>query len=242
MIDAGRNAASQRVSVFAIGRDDGVVRVEGLHDAHGDRLLTDAEVHEAADARRAVELDATFLEPADPCHLAQQAQGVRRLDAGGCVRVVHESIAHAADLQRRQVALRQPEVTGAEQPAHDLAAGRLGEVLVEGDLAGGDGGAEADAAVGDEVEGQLVARLEPVGQADERLDDLAGDRIGHPDDAGLDDRRMLHQDVLDLDRSDEVAGRLDDVVGAGDEPVARPIASRRTTSPVRYQPSAKHRA
>ena len=58
------------------------------------------------------------------------------------------------------------------------------------------------------------ARLE----RDERLDHLAGNRIGLADHAGLGDRRVLHQRALDLERADQVARRLDHVVRAPDEP------------------------
>ena len=68
-----------------------------------------------------------------------------------------------------------------------------------------------------------MARLE----RDERLDELARDRVGLADDARLRDGRVLHQRALDLERADQVAGRLDDVVGAADEPeVAVGVAAR----------------
>ena len=61
----------------------------------------------------------------------------------------------------------------------------------------------------------------------ERLDDLPGDRVGHADHARLGDRRVLEQRALDLERPDQVAGRLDDVVAAPDEPeVAVVVAAR----------------
>jgi hypothetical protein len=66
---------------------------------------------------------------------------------------------------------------------------------------------------------QCVARLRAVGQHDERLDHGAGDRIGLADHARLRDRRVLEQHALDLERSDEMAGGLDHVVAAPDEPV-----------------------
>ena len=72
-----------------------------------------------------------------------------------------------------------------------------------------------------------LAGLEAGLQHDEGLHDLAGDRIGHADHAGLGDRRMLHQRALDLERADQVTGRLDHVVGAADEPeVAVGVAHR----------------
>ena len=52
-----------------------------------------------------------------------------------------------------------------------------------------------------------------------RLDHLAGGRIGNADHAGLGDGRMLHQRAFHFERTDEMAGALDDVVGAADEPI-----------------------
>ena len=95
---------------------------------------------------------------------------------------------------------------------------RLREVLVEGDGARSNGGAEPAASEPEELEAEVLARPVAGAQRHERLDDFSGDRIGHPDDAGLDHRRVLHHHALDLERTDEVAGGLDHVVGAADEP------------------------
>ena len=65
---------------------------------------------------------------------------------------------------------------------------------------------------------QLVVRRVAAAQRDERLDQLAGHRVGLADHAGLGHRRVLHQRALDLERPDQVPGRLDHVVGAADEP------------------------
>jgi hypothetical protein len=49
---------------------------------------------------------------------------------------------------------------------------------------------------------------------------------GTPITPGLGDGRVLDQGALDLERADQVAGGLDDVVGASDEPeVAVGVAS-----------------
>ena len=57
-------------------------------------------------------------------------------------------------------------------------------------------------------------------QRNERLDDFADHGVGLADDPGFGDRGMLHQRALDLERADQVPGRLDHVVGAADEPVS----------------------
>ena len=65
---------------------------------------------------------------------------------------------------------------------------------------------------------QCVARLEAVLERDERLDDLHRDGVGLADHAGFGDGRMLDQHAFHLERTDEVARGLDDVVLAPDEP------------------------
>ncbi len=49
---------------------------------------------------------------------------------------------------------------------------------------------------------------------DERLDDIAASCIGHRDDRGIGDRRVLDQAVLDLRRPDAISGDLEHVVRA----------------------------
>ena len=68
----------------------------------------------------------------------------------------------------------------------------------------------------------------PGPQHDEAWTTVAGDRVGHAVHAGLGHRRVLHQRALHLERTDQVPGRLDDVVGSADEPeVAVGVAARR---------------
>ena len=55
-------------------------------------------------------------------------------------------------------------------------------------------------------------------EADEGLDDFTGDGIGLANDPSFGDRRVLHQRALDLERPDQVASRLDHIVGAADKP------------------------
>ena len=51
------------------------------------------------------------------------------------------------------------------------------------------------------------------------LDHLAGGWFGNADHARLSDGLVLHQCALDLERPDQMAGALDDVIGAADEPI-----------------------
>ena len=89
----------------------------------------------------------------------------------------------------------------------------LRQVGAEVDLLRRHGRAEPLPRVAQQLPAQRVGRLEAGLQRDERLDDLAGHRVGLADHAGLGDGRVLHQRALDLERADQVARRLDHVVG-----------------------------
>ena len=116
---------------------------------------------------------------------------------------------HPPLLQRGDVALGQAELARLEQAAHDLPAARLRDALDELDLLGRDDRAEPRArACATQLPLELVRGLEAGLERDERLDDLAGDRVGLADHAGLGDRRVLEQDALDLERADQVADVL----------------------------------
>src|SRR5581483_2037794 len=69
-----------------------------------------------------------------------------------------------------------------------------------------------------DVARELVRRLEPGLQRDERLDDLSAKRVGLADDGGLRDRAVLDDRRLDLERADPVRARGDHVVRPSDEP------------------------
>src|SRR5439155_25228076 len=59
---------------------------------------------------------------------------------------------------------------------------------------------------------------EAVLQGDEGLDDLHRDRVRLADNPRFGDGGMLDQDAFDLEGADEMAGRIDYVVGPADEP------------------------
>jgi hypothetical protein len=77
-----RHAARQRLSVFPIRGHDRVGRLERLHRPDRDGLFADVQVEEAADLGGAVELNASFLEPPDPQHLAEELARVTRVHRG----------------------------------------------------------------------------------------------------------------------------------------------------------------
>ncbi len=59
-------------------------------------------------------------------------------------------------LQGREIALGQAQLARLEQPAHDLAAARLGQVGAEVDLLGRHRGAEALAGMAEQVAAQRL--------------------------------------------------------------------------------------
>ncbi len=68
--------------MFAVSGHHGVVGAQRLHQTRRDGFFADVEVHESADFRGAVELDAALFEAADPQHLPQQFGAVLGLSAG----------------------------------------------------------------------------------------------------------------------------------------------------------------
>src|SRR5258705_7130832 len=67
-----------------------------------------------------------------------------------------------------------------------------------------------------------VFRAPPAGfQTDVRLDDLGALRVWLADDRDFRHRRMLHHHTFDVERTDAVAGRSDDVVVATERLVCR---------------------
>jgi hypothetical protein len=76
----GGHAARQRDAVVAVGLEDVVLWAEGGGSAHGDGLLADVEVQEAADLALRIGACRFFLEAADQHHrpvLLDERVGVR---------------------------------------------------------------------------------------------------------------------------------------------------------------------
>ena len=146
-------------------------------------------------------------------------------------------------LQRREVALGQPELARPQQPAHDLAAARLAAGRRRTSISFG-----ATAAPSRRAARSRSARGAARRSARSRaaattnaLTTCAGDRIGLADHAGLGDRRVLHQRALDLERTDEVAGRLDDVVAAARRTRSSRRRRARARSPVQVPAAGEAR-
>jgi hypothetical protein len=62
--------------VLAVGRHDGVIWTEGLHQTNGNSLFAIVKMYEAADPGGAVQLRALALKATDTDHLTQQLQTV----------------------------------------------------------------------------------------------------------------------------------------------------------------------
>src|SRR6516165_4997565 len=129
-------------------------------------------------------------------------------------------------LERRDVALGQSELARLEESPHDLSAPGLRKTWLEIDFFRRDRGAKPAAREGEQLPPELGCRLSAVLQGDEGLHDFQGYGIWLANDPGLRHRGMLHENALDLEGADQVAGSLDDVVRATDEPeIAVAIAS-----------------
>ena len=110
-------------------------------------------------------------------------------------------------------------ICGADGGSHYLAAAGLGQLSDELDNAGIfiRGGRVLDMVL--YLLDKLVARLIAHGEDNCRLDDLASVRMRQSGDCALEHGRMLHQRTFDLERSDAVAGALDNIVVSADVPV-----------------------
>src|SRR5262249_23047755 len=107
-----------------------------------------------------------------------------------------------------------PSCLRAQEAADDLTGGGHRHGVDEGDLARVFVRRESRLDEGPDVGGELVAGRKAILEHDEGLDDLGAHRVGLADHGGERHRRMADQAVLDLARSDAVARRRDDVVGA----------------------------
>ena len=83
---------------------------------------------------------------------------------------------------------------------------------------GSNGCAEAPPGKPDQFEAEVIGRVDVLVQHHIGLDHLPRNRVGNSDDARLDDGGVLHEDRLDLERTDQMPGRLDDVITTPDKP------------------------
>ena len=113
----------------------------------------------------------------------------------------------------------------ADQSSLDLAADRLGQFIHVFDHTRILVGRSQLLDMLLQLLGQFFRRCIALGKHDRRLDDLSADRIRDTCDGTLNDCVVSNQGRLDLERSDTVAGALDDVVISSDKAViARTVA------------------
>ena len=121
--------------------------------------------------------------------------------------------------QRRRIAERLPLGDVAQQPPHDLARARLRQVGREDDVVGPRDGADLLARRALSARrSALRRRWRAFLQRDERRDRLALDLVRPADDRGFGDVRVIDQRALDFHRADAVAGDVQHVVHAAEQP------------------------
>ena len=201
----------QRLPVVAVGGHDGVTRLQRSHDTDRDRFLPVVEVQEAADLLRLVELDALGLEAANAQHLPVQVLQVRTVEM--------DLFAHFSSLSRvdRSPSGR-PSSRALSSRRMILPLRVLGRLARKSISLGATAAPSRLRAWPSNSRRSASPGSKPGLERDEGLDHLAHHRVGLADHAGLGDGGVLHQRAFHLERADQVAGRLDDVVGAADEP------------------------
>ena len=205
--------------MLPIRADNRVGRLQRLHDADGNGFLAVVEMQKAADLRRRCTAPRNDPRSTNAQHLRQQVQRVLAACSASEVALMR------CWLQRRQIAFRQPERTARSRRRMILPLRVRGSDGVNSISRGAIAAPSSrrPCATVERSASRLVAGLE----LDDRFHDLADDRVGQTDHGGLQHGRMQVQRALDLERTDQMAGRLDDVVAAADEPeIAARIAPR----------------
>jgi hypothetical protein len=146
-------------------------------------LFTDIQMEETANLSGAVEFrrllsaaDGSIWRQREPCSLV--AGDAQSCDAR-CM------------LQRRDIALGQPQFARLEQTAHDLAAAGLGQALLKIDFLGRNHRAQPFARMRHDVLLQRIAGFIPGPERDKSLDHLKRNRIRFADDSGFGHCRMF---------------------------------------------------
>ena len=229
------------MAVLAVGGDDRVVRGQGLHRPDGDRLFADVEMEEAVDLARACtvrrtsprtgECSSIWRSSSSACSRSTDAAG-RKLSAGLALAIQASSsvdVSPSGSPSSRALSSRRMIL-----PLRVFGRLRRNSISF--------GATAAPSRVRAKPSSSRLSvrrRLAAVLEDDEGLDDLHRDRVRLADHAGLGDGRVLHQDALDLERADQVAGGLDHVVRAADEPE---VAVRDHASPGRRSGSSHRRS
>src|SRR6185437_7728584 len=161
-------------------------------------------------------------------------EGGGRLLLGGGWHLGRDAGDHVRVEQRGRVTERAVVGDVAQQPAHDLARPRLGQVGTDQDVARLRDRADL---LGD-VRTQFGCERRTTGFAvghvalhrDERDDRLAGDRVVRADDSCLGNLRVTDECMLDLGRRYAVTGDVHDVVDATEQPEVAVLVLLRTVA------------
>src|SRR5208282_5033145 len=117
--------------------------------------------------------------------------------------IVGTSIHFPSFFQCRDISGIHPEFFCLQDPAHDLSAAGLGQLVDVLDLMGNRDGPKRHAYMVNQVLGQFLARLVPEPEDDESLDHISLDGVGFSDHGGfcyrmVGDERALHLRCPDI--------------------------------------------
>ena len=218
-----RHAAHKRLPMLPIGRDDPVALLQHGDDAHRDRLLSVVKVKKAADLLLGVEFGALVLELTDADHLLQQVQRMlprqmRLIDHCG-----HRSSLSSVEISPSG----RPSSRALSRRRMILPLRVFGRFWRNAMSFGATAGPRRYRAWPSNSLRSASRGLEAALERDEGLDHFAGGRVRNTDHARLGNRRVLHQRAFHLERADEMAGALDDIVSAADEPVIALLVAHR---------------
>ena len=218
-----RHAAHQRMAMLAVGRDDPVALLEHRDDADGDRLLAVIEMQEASDLLLGVELGAFVLEPANADHLLQQVEHMRARQA----RLV-DGCGHRSSLSSVEMSPSgRPSSRALSSRRMILPLRVFGRFWRNAMSFGAIAGPRRWRAWPSSSLRSASLGSKPFLSATKALTTSPAVGSGNADHAGLGDGRMLHQRALHLERADQMAGALDDVVRPADEPVVALVVAHR---------------
>src|SRR5664280_393897 len=106
----------------------------------------------------------------------------------------------------------------AQEPAHDLARARLGQIRREHQELRASDRADDVGDVLAQLDGQRIVRLDSGAQDDEGEDCLATDLVSLAHDRRFGHAGMIDQGRLDLDRADPMAGDVHHVIDPAEQP------------------------
>ena len=200
--------------MLAVGGYHRVIGGQRPQRSGGHRLLADIQMEESPNLGFPVQLRALLFHAAHPHHVGQQASRKVMVGHIDTARMSGSPFVSTVDVSPSG----SPSSRAFSKRRMIFPLRVCGSVVDELDFLRRDRGAQPLARVAEQFQPQLFVGGEPVLERDERLHHLADRRVRFADDCCLGDRRMIGQRVFHLERSDQVPGGLDHVVGAADEP------------------------